>query len=476
MCTTKLSPSPVWTKHRESRCSNAKDTAACLSGRPRLCHNRYPPRKPGAKPRTETTDVTSSAARQREKPRQKQASAYMHYALHPTDVTITRAMTKSVMGFFTRNNQPGAAHRDKPSVSTQGTAPNAGAGESSPYAFINRRPTFGGWLKTVWLDLLTMAALGAIGLGVYEAPPAPTRNFPILFNNGEIVYPEIAYPLRKNIIPIWLAAFLASIIPITFILLLQIRIKSFWDASNAILGLLYSLINAAVFQVFLKWLIGGLRPHFLAACNPDPSMASSSGTGFGYIMFTRTVCRGDKDEIDDSLESFPSGHSTAAFAGFVFLFLWLNAKLKLWSNYHPAMWKMTATYAPLLGATLIAGSLTIDEFHHWYDVLAGAIIGTICAFGSYRMVYAAIWDWRYNHIPLPRGHDGISFGKNMGYGGFENAVFTRKAGWGNFVEGVGAGAAYAGHPHRHHHRGHHGRSRSRSVGNGNRVYQGPEAV
>jgi len=317
-----------------------------------------------------------------------------------------------------------------------------------------------------------MAAMGAIGLGVYMAPPAPTRSFPVYFNNGEIVYPQFAYPLRKNIIPIWLAAFLASMIPITFILLFQIRVKSFWDVNNAVLGLLYSLINAAVFQVFLKWLIGGLRPHFLAVCNPDVTLpptasagASNDGieftkngaSGFGYLMFTRAVCRGNEDDINDSLESFPSGHSTAAFAGFVFLFLYFNAKLKLWSNYHPAFWKMILVYAPLLGATLIAGSLTIDEFHHWYDVLAGATIGTIMAFGAYRMVYAAIWDWRFNHIPLPRGVNGVNFGKGMGYGGFENAVGTRKAGWGTFVEG----SFYNGG--RHH--GHHGhrRDRSRSV-------------
>lgn len=48
---------------------------------------------------------------------------------------------------------------------------------------------------------------------------------------------------------------------------MQIRIRSFWDINNAILGLLYSLITAAVFQVFLKWLIGGLRPHFLGKPN-----------------------------------------------------------------------------------------------------------------------------------------------------------------------------------------------------------------
>jgi hypothetical protein len=52
-------------------------------------------------------------------------------------------------------------------------------------------------------------------------------------------------------------------VPIFFFLIMQIRIRSFWDINNAVIGLLYSLITAAVFQVFLKWLIGGLRPHFL---------------------------------------------------------------------------------------------------------------------------------------------------------------------------------------------------------------------
>jgi diacylglycerol diphosphate phosphatase/phosphatidate phosphatase len=119
--------------------------------------------------------------------------------------------------------------------------------------------------------------------------------------------------MRKNIIPIWLAAFLASMIPIFIILCMQTRIRSFWDANNAIMGLLYSLINAAVFQVFLKWLIGGLRPHFLSVCNPlRPGVNGHDGKGFTQIMYDRSVCRGDEKEINDSLESFPSGHSTAA--------------------------------------------------------------------------------------------------------------------------------------------------------------------
>lgn len=298
---------------------------------------------------------------------------------------------------------------------------------------MSRRPTFGQWLKVTWLDILTMAAMGAIGLGVYMAKPAPSRSFPVYFQNGEIVYPQFAYPLRNEIVPIWAAALLAALVPIAVFLICSIRIRSFWDVNNATIGLLYSLITAAVFQVFLKWLIGGLRPHFLAVCKPNipirTANAEETGNGLIGIMYDRTICTGDEDEINDALESFPSGHSTAAFAGFVFLALYLNAKLKLWSNYHPAMWKLIATFAPILGATLIAGALTIDEFHNWYDCLAGAIIGTVMAFSSYRMVYCAIWDWRVNHIPLNRGIP-IDFSGNNGSIIGEHSVFTNKAGWG----------------------------------------------
>ena len=105
--------------------------------------------------------------------------------------------------------------------------------------------------------------LPLISLQVYEAPPAPSRSFPVHFASGEIVYPEFSYPLRNEIVPIWAAALVAALVPIVVILFMQIRVRSFWDINNGIIGLLYSLITAAVFQVFLKWLIGGLRPHFL---------------------------------------------------------------------------------------------------------------------------------------------------------------------------------------------------------------------
>ncbi|UJR28030.1 hypothetical protein I4U23_009289 [Adineta vaga] len=263
--------------------------------------------------------------------------------------------------------------------------------------------TFRIYLYTFWMDYLLMAIMGGLGLGIYFLRPIPNRVFPVYFSNGQIVNPDLSYPYQKDIIPIWLAALLAFIIPFIFIMLMQIRLRSFNDANTAIMGLLFSLISAAVFQVFIKWLIGGLRPHFFSVCKPYINPSSyGTGTGFDGIMFDRSICTGDKKQINDALESMPSGHSTAAFAGLLYCSLYLNGKLKIFANYRPQYWKLILFYAPILGAVLIAASLTIDHYHHWYDILAGSIIGTIFAFGSYRFQYASIWDYRFNHIPLPR--------------------------------------------------------------------------
>ncbi|KAK2731668.1 pap2 superfamily protein [Colletotrichum kahawae] len=303
-----------------------------------------------------------------------------------------------------------------------------------PYSMA-KRPPFMLLLKVTWLDILTMIAMGAIALGVFRAHPPAHRLFPVTFVNGEVVYPQFAYPAIPQYIPSHAATALGVGVPILVILLCQIRIRSFWDINNGIIGLLNAQLGSAVFQVMIKWLIGGLRPNFLEVCKPDISKASQpggngtglDGTGYGGIMYTYDICTTEMGgSLSNALESFPSGHTTSMFAGMVYLYLYLNAKLKVWSNYHPSMWKLILTYAPILGATLVGGSLTVDQSHNWYDILAGGLIGTMFGFSSYRMVYASIWDWRFNHIPLhrkmPLEYDLDSFGDGL--------VATHKAGWG----------------------------------------------
>jgi diacylglycerol diphosphate phosphatase/phosphatidate phosphatase len=147
-------------------------------------------------------------------------------------------------------------------------------------------------------------------------------------------------------------------------------------------------------------------------CRPDVELAKQAGrnvsglngVGFEGIMYSPEICtQTSPRKLRNALTSFPSGHATVACAGFGFLFLWTNAKFKVWAAGRPAFWKLLAVTVPLLQAALIAGSLTIDNAHNTSDIIMGAVIGVLLALGSYRMVYASVWGYGYNHIPLQLG-------------------------------------------------------------------------
>jgi diacylglycerol diphosphate phosphatase/phosphatidate phosphatase len=81
------------------------------------------------------------------------------------------------------------------------------------------------------------------------------------------------------------------------------------------------------------------------------------------------------------------------------------------------------------------------------------------AFSAYRMVYASVWDFRFNHIPLLR-HAPFVYGAGASsFDGFHDAIFTRKGGApGDAADGPrGTMAPQSEGPHH----GHHGSTSSR---------------
>ncbi|KAL6408885.1 phosphatidic acid phosphatase beta [Ilyonectria robusta] len=71
------------------------------------------------------------------------------------------------MGFFNRNRETTTRdHR---------LAGKSHSRHHEPYS-MSTRPTFGQWLKHTWLDILTMAIMGAIGLGVSHASHQTSLN------------------------------------------------------------------------------------------------------------------------------------------------------------------------------------------------------------------------------------------------------------------------------------------------------------
>lgn len=102
-----------------------------------------------------------------------------------------------------------------------------------------------------------------------------------------------------------------------------------------------------------------------------------------------------------AMQSFPSGHTSESFFLGTFLALYLNAKLKAFSDYHTGFWKWLAVMLPLFGACLIAGTLVVDRNHHAHDILLSIPWGVLVALLAYRSHYASVFDYRTNHLPLP---------------------------------------------------------------------------
>ncbi|TKX19010.1 hypothetical protein C1H76_8900 [Elsinoe australis] len=263
------------------------------------------------------------------------------------------------------------------------------------------RPTFLEWLRISWPDILTMIVIGAMSLGFDKMWPPYHRLFPYLDTDGTIISPELAYPKRPPTLSAALSGILSIGIPILVFLLSQFIVPSFWVLNNSLFGILYANLLGTCLQIMIKTLIGGFRPHFLSVCQPDLSRPGAS-QGLNGVYHDWSICTGEAKNVKNALISFPSGHTEAAFASGVFFSLWLNAQLKVWSAYQPRFWKVVVTFVPLLGAVLMAGDLQMTGNHHWYDVLMGAVIGTMVAFAGYRAMFESVWDARTNDVVVLR--------------------------------------------------------------------------
>ncbi|GBF67174.1 diacylglycerol pyrophosphate phosphatase [Trichophyton mentagrophytes] len=221
-----------------------------------------------------------------------------------------------------------------------------------------------------------------------------------------------------------------------------------WNAGWMGFGIAYACTYAATEG--MKVLFGKPRPDMLSRCDPDLSDISKHVVGgLGQRLdgapelVTWTICRNTASMLlRDGFVSFPSGHSSMSFAGLVYLTLWVCSKLFLAfpnispnlftrniraSSFHPhpphqegedtceaqscpdeiplreqgaapPTYLILIAAIPICTAMFIASSRWVDNRHFGFDIIFGAVLGTLFAwigFSLYHLPLAsgAGWAW-----------------------------------------------------------------------------------
>lgn len=259
----------------------------------------------------------------------------------------------------------------------------------------------------------------------------------------------IAYPNRPDIVSLPVLIIVALVLPATIIALLNLLTlpvfqpasrphrfrKTLWEIHVGWLGLCAGLAITLFVTSGLKDMVGKPRPHLLAVCQPDTSRISEFIVGgFGVsldseaqALVTSGICQqSDKRRLDDGFAAFPSGHSSFSTAGMVYLSLWLCARFSLTIPYldlsidplrqgsgkrqmiasarsrqaAPPLWQFALAFAPIVAALFICSSRYADFHHAGFDIIFGAVIGSVFGWASFR----------FYHLPVRRGHGLLTWG------------------------------------------------------------------
>ncbi|CAG7817757.1 unnamed protein product, partial [Allacma fusca] len=126
-----------------------------------------------------------------------------------------------------------------------------------------------------------------------------------------------------------------------------------------------------------KYTIGRLRPNFIDVCRPNIDLRNCSQYGRTYM--TNYVCTNSDTDASESRVSFPSGHSSFSAYTMLYIAIFIQVKVQVGRKTTLRLFKHGFQLAVILLSYFTALSRVMDNKHHWSDVLAGALIGSITA-------------------------------------------------------------------------------------------------
>jgi membrane-associated phospholipid phosphatase len=230
--------------------------------------------------------------------------------------------------------------------------------------------------------------------------------------------------------------------------------RKLWEWNAAWMGLGVALFGAFMITEGLKDLAGKPRPFLLAVCQPDLSpesirrhqvggLGTSLDSAVPIIVDWRICQQPDQGKLRNAFASWPSGHSSFAWAGMLYLSLFICAKFAVHIPYllpgsdsnrfistfdedygdhdslrknsqstsaslqlqpprsqaaAPPVYLLVIAFIPIATAMFIATSRWFDYRHHGFDIISGSLLGIFTAYIGFRMYHLPIqggsgWAW-----------------------------------------------------------------------------------
>ncbi|XP_059216319.1 putative phosphatidate phosphatase [Stomoxys calcitrans] len=131
-----------------------------------------------------------------------------------------------------------------------------------------------------------------------------------------------------------------------------------------------------------KNVVRRLRPHFYMACRPQLNDGSTCDDPKNRNLFVELYYCSNRDlsarQLRELYVSFPSAHSSLSFYAMLFLAFYLHAIWRGGRGVNRVL-RHLLQFLFLSLAWFISLSRVADYWHHWSDVMAGAIMGVIYA-------------------------------------------------------------------------------------------------
>lgn len=137
-------------------------------------------------------------------------------------------------------------------------------------------------------------------------------------------------------------------------------------------GYLVTIATFSMLSQTLKVSTGGLRPHFLHTCAPDTAQNCTTGE---FIPSYTCLNTGGFSSfmVSDSSLSFPSAH--AGSSALSSLFSTYHVHMRFTPNRKGFMLKPLVMSVTIAWALVVTVSRVVDRRHHWWDCVAGCILG-----------------------------------------------------------------------------------------------------